>query len=79
MVNRIQKERKEQGFEVTDRIRIEIEASELVSNTVESFGSYIAEEVLASDINVVPSRSLKEDAFELDVNGNPVKLTIQKA
>jgi isoleucyl-tRNA synthetase len=79
MVNRIQKERKDKGFEVTDRIRIDIEESVLVSNTVKSFGDYIAEEVLASDINVVPSRSLKEDAFELDVNGNPVKLTIQKA
>ena len=79
MVNRIQRERKELGFEVTDRIVISIEESAVVTNTVDSFGDYIASEVLASDINVVPSRTLKEGAFELDVNGNPVKLTIQKA
>ncbi|MEZ5022974.1 MAG: DUF5915 domain-containing protein [Chitinophagales bacterium] len=79
IVNRIQKERKDRGFEVTDRILINFEASELINDTILSFKDYIAAEVLANAINIVPSQDLTEDAFELLINESPIKLSVQKA
>ena len=79
MVNKIQKERKERGFEVTDRILIDIEESDLVNDTILNYKDYIAAEVLAKNINVVTSQALSANAFELQVNENVVKLSIQKA
>ena len=79
IVNKIQKERKERGFEVTDRILIDFEASELINDTILSYKDYIAEEVLASNINIVPLQTLNDGAFELVINESAVKLSIQKA
>ncbi len=79
IVNRIQKERKERGFEVTDRILIDFEESALINDTIVSYKDYIAAEVLASSINIVPLQTLNEDAFELEINESPIKLSIKKA
>ncbi|MEZ5004459.1 MAG: isoleucine--tRNA ligase [Chitinophagales bacterium] len=79
IVNRIQKERKDRGFEVTDRIVINFEATDLINATIHSYKDYIATEVLANKINVVPSHDLNGDAFELEINDDKIKLSIQKA
>ncbi|MCP4125206.1 MAG: isoleucine--tRNA ligase [Bacteroidetes bacterium] len=79
VVNRIQKERKERGFEVTDRIKVSVEESDTANSTVEAFGDYIAAEVLASSINVVPLRSINENQFEIELEETVLKITIQKA
>ena len=47
LVNRIQNIRKDSGFEVTDKIRVEIEATELTAPAIESFAEYIASQTLA--------------------------------
>jgi len=47
LVNRIQNLRKEQGFEVTDRIAVRLEAKEAVRQAARQFGDYIRREVLA--------------------------------
>ena len=53
LVNRIQNIRKESGFEVTDKISVEIEATELTTPAVESFADYIAQQTLAVDVKAV--------------------------
>lgn len=52
LINRIQNIRKESGFEVTDKIRVEIGRSDLVTGAVEDFEDYIASQTLASNIKL---------------------------
>ena len=42
LVNRIQNIRKETGFEVTDKIRVEIESKPCVADGIARFADYIA-------------------------------------
>ena len=50
LINRIQNIRKEAGFEVTDKINVEIEAKEIVASAIEQFASYIASQTLAVEV-----------------------------
>jgi isoleucyl-tRNA synthetase len=51
LVSHIQKERKNQGYDVTDRIELTIISDdEFVQKTVENFSSYIKNETLAIDL-----------------------------
>ena len=54
LVNRIQNLRKSNGFNVTDRITIQVESLEGIADAVSSFGSYIKNETLADSIKVDP-------------------------
>lgn len=49
-INRIQNLRKELGFEVTDKIIIEIEKNDIIEKVVELHKDYICSETLAEDI-----------------------------
>ncbi len=49
-VNRIQNMRKEAGFEVTDRIKIDFEGSKRLTEAVKIFKDYVANETLAEEI-----------------------------
>ena len=53
LVNRIQNLRKDRDFEVTDRIRVQLERHPEVSPAVEQFGDYIQREVLARELTLV--------------------------
>lgn len=53
LVNRIQNIRKDSDYEVTDRIRVRIEAEPRVNDAVTHYGDYIAAEVLADEVKVV--------------------------
>lgn len=79
LVNRIQKERKDSGLEVTDRIVLQLEESPAASGIAGSFGAYIAEEVLASAINIVPSRSIIGPRAEVELDDEVITFAIQKA
>ena len=50
LVNRIQNLRKEQGYEVTDRIRVRLQGSEAVEVAATAYRDYISEEVLADSL-----------------------------
>ena len=50
LINRIQNIRKDSGFEVTDRIRVEIEAKEAVVGAVAAYADYIGQQTLARDV-----------------------------
>ncbi len=57
MINRIQNIRKDSGFEVTDKIRVEIEQQEALFPGLKSFADYIASQTLAVEIEGCPSPS----------------------
>ena len=77
LVNRIQNIRKESGFEVTDKISVEIEATELTTPAVESFADYIAQQTLAVDVKAV---STPAGAFVVDseIDEDPLKIAVTK-
>jgi len=53
LVNRIQNIRKDNDFNVTDRIRLTIEKHENISGAVSQFKEYICAEVLATELTIV--------------------------
>ena len=78
LVNRIQNIRKESGFEVTDKISVEIESNELTAPAVESFAQYIAQQTLAVDVKVAeaPQGSFVVDS---DIDEVATKIAVTKA
>lgn len=79
LVNRIQNIRKESGFEVTDKINIEIERQEIIDEAVVSHKSYIGSQTLAVSINL--SDKLEQiDAHCVEIDNNiSTKLWVSKA
>ncbi|HEX5003294.1 MAG TPA: isoleucine--tRNA ligase [Bacteroidia bacterium] len=53
LVNRIQNIRKEKGYDVTDKINVKIQDSELVAKSVNNNLSYICTEILAASLSLV--------------------------
>ena len=76
LVNRIQNLRKESGFEVTDRIRIEIERNDEIAGAVESFGDYIASQTLAVSVDVVDK--LDDTAVSVDLDEFTVRMKVTR-
>jgi isoleucyl-tRNA synthetase len=74
LVNRIQNLRKELGFEVTDKIKVEYSGSEQLTSSVNQFNAYICSEVLATEITFVNACN----AHETDVNEEAVYLNLKK-
>ena len=77
LVNRIQNIRKESGFEVTDKISVEVEATDLTTPAVESFADYIAQQTLAVEVKAVatPSGAFVVDS---DIDEAPLKIAVTK-
>lgn len=74
-VSRIQKLRKESGFEVTDRIRIDFHADDDTSTSLTLMKVYIASETLAEAIQ-------RKDVplnHEFDINGRLVTVTVERS
>jgi isoleucyl-tRNA synthetase len=66
LVNRIQNIRKDQNFEITDRILVEIEDKTEVQAGISGFKNYIANEVLADEVTLVtsPTNAVTVDLLE---------------
>ena len=75
IVNKIQTERKESDFEVTDKIILHVQNQLVLSNVLNSYKEYICNETLATDILFTDKIS---NAKEFDINGEILKLFIQK-
>jgi isoleucyl-tRNA synthetase len=76
LVNRIQNIRKEQNFEVTDRISLKVQNSDYIKDTINKFSSYICNEVLATDLKLEITLP-KAQEVELEEN-QFVKLLLEK-
>jgi isoleucyl-tRNA synthetase len=79
LVNRLQNLRKDSGLEVQDKIRVFIQdGQEEVRAALQLFGNYIAEEVQAVDLTLVPTLA-EGDATVLDMEGISLPVRIEVA
>ena len=75
LVNRIQKIRKDSGFELTDRILVKVTEHQELNQSIAQFNNYICTEVLADKLELV--RELP-DGTEIEVNDIPLKVFVTK-
>ncbi len=75
LVNRIQKIRKDSGFEVTDRVEVKIAAKDTLTTSVAQFSDYICMEILADSLEIVPDI---QDGTEIEVNDISLKVIVTK-
>lgn len=76
LVNRIQNLRKEQNFDVTDRITLKIQQHPAINQAILQFEDYIAQEVLATKLEVV-DESFEGHAVEL-IDEVVVNIAVEK-
>jgi isoleucyl-tRNA synthetase len=74
-VNRIQKLRKDNGFELTDRIKVTVTASNGIKESLEKYNNYICAEILADQLDV---KSDIDGGTEIEVNDNLLKVIVLK-
>lgn len=75
LVNRIQKIRKDQAFELTDRISVQIENNDSIAKAVHNNEAYISNEILADKIELVNNIS---DGIVIEVNDQELAVFITK-
>lgn len=75
LVNRIQNLRKEQGFEVTDKIRVVVESNAATDDAVRQYADYIAAQTLAQGgVTVEATRQRSE----IDIDDMPLTISVDK-
>ncbi len=75
IVNRIQKIRKDNGFDLTDRITVQLTRQNELGASVNKYNAYICAEILADKLEFVPEIS---DGTEIEVNDIPLKVFVTK-
>jgi len=75
LVNRIQKIRKESGFELTDRINVKLADASELKPAITEFNDYICAEILADKLELVPNMP---SGTEIEVNDIPLKVLVTK-
>ncbi len=74
-VNRIQNIRKDNGYDVTDKIKVEIEYHDFVKDAITKHSAYIGAQTLASSVKIVTD--LKgNDVKEIEIDEVVVKISI---
>ncbi|HWB91898.1 MAG TPA: isoleucine--tRNA ligase [Puia sp.] len=74
-VNRIQKIRKDNGYELTDRILVKVADVPLLTDSLTQFNDYICAEILADSIELVKEPA---NGTEIEVNDIPLKVFVTK-
>ncbi len=72
-VNKIQKIRKDNNYELTDKIEVVVQEHDLLKNAITRFYSYICTEILATELYLSPE--IQSDT-EIDINEHKVKVFI---
>ena len=77
LINRIQNIRKDSGFEVTDKIRVQIELKPQVEGAIADFADYIASQTLAVEVT---GAAEPQGAFvvDTDVNDEPLRIAVTR-
>ncbi|GAA4467698.1 isoleucine--tRNA ligase [Nemorincola caseinilytica] len=75
VVNKVQKERKDSGLDVTDRIVLRIEEHDAIKSAIINFSSYICAEILADKIEITP---IAEQGTLVEINEITIKILISK-
>jgi isoleucyl-tRNA synthetase len=76
-INRIQNIRKETGFDVTDKITLQIEDHQFIHEAVNRHASYIGSQTLATDISLV-DKLTGSNVKEVEIDEVPVKIAVNK-
>lgn len=74
-VNRIQKIRKDSGFELTDRITVQVAASGELKSSLATFKDYICAEILADELDLAAEI---QGGTDIEVNDIPLKTIVLK-
>jgi isoleucyl-tRNA synthetase len=74
-VNRIQKIRKDSGFDLTDRIFVKVAETDALKSSITQFNDYICAEILADKLEVVPQVA---EGTEIEVNDVVLKVLVTK-
>jgi isoleucyl-tRNA synthetase len=76
-VNRIQNIRKENGYDVTDKITVQIEDHQFVHEAVKRHSAYIGSQTLAASVSL--ATSVKDpDSREVEIDEVVVKVSVKK-
>ncbi len=78
IINRVQNIRKDRGYEITDTVTLVFAPGKEVEAAVESFGDYIATQVLARAIAVAPVADASPTVEQLDIDGLAVCVDISR-
>jgi len=74
-VNRIQKIRKDSGFELMDRVEIKVAAPDGLKDSLTHFKTYICAEILADKLEFLTEI---EDGIEIDINDDLLNVIVSK-
>ncbi|MBS1621716.1 MAG: isoleucine--tRNA ligase [Bacteroidetes bacterium] len=74
-VNRIQNIRKDNGFELTDRIEVKVAVNNGLKESLAQFKTYICAEILADNLEILPEI---EGGTEIEVNDVSLKVIVSK-
>ena len=74
-INRVQNIRKEQGFELTDRIFVQVAQHEVLMPSINEFKDYICAEILADSIEFMPAL---EAGVDVEINDILLKVNVIK-
>lgn len=74
LVNKINTMRRDDGYAVSDRIKVSLETTERVRESFMRHRDFICEEVLAVDVAFAPT-----EGSEWDINGEPAKISIKRS
>ena len=78
VVNRIQRARKDQGFDVSDRIAVTYAAQGELAQAIAEHRDYIMGETLCLDLQSADEEALSEGAAVTEIDGNRLRLSIQR-
>jgi len=76
LINRVQKQRKDMGLELSDRIVLHWEPVDGMVEVMDGFGAYIAGEVLAESLQ--PLYQHRETSFQVDLEGLMMQIDVEK-
>ncbi|MEZ4914509.1 MAG: isoleucine--tRNA ligase [Chitinophagales bacterium] len=79
IVNKLQNLRKESGFDVTDKIFVQVERNKELFNAFETYKQYISQETLINRLDFIESINENDDKMHiLDINGITLKVILER-
>ena len=73
LVNRVQNIRKDSNFELTDKILLQIVDNTILKDSINQFSDYICREILALQIDWVPSL---EEGVDVEINDQKLRISV---
>ncbi|MBW7890937.1 MAG: isoleucine--tRNA ligase [Chitinophagaceae bacterium] len=75
LINRIQKIRKDNGYELTDRVLVKLSENTPLKESITEFNTYICAEILADKLEWLPDLT---DGIDIEINDIPLKILVTK-